>query len=176
MEARICALPVLVAALALVAPIRNCEAGLEDRALRQASGLYGKKPGVLIPTGIFNGRIGNLYAKEHSSVLLRCRKGARKSILRLVVWDGVSHVTRFVAVTATVRSGGRVVAIKGGRVAGTGLLPLGVRVRSGRVDGAVRLGAGAPSLSSKFTLAGNDLAKGGARVRGTGRFSGRKGG
>ena len=147
------------------------EPGLERKALRAASGLYG--PGMPGPSGWFNGTVGNTYTNEHASMELRLKPGRGKSRAVLNVWDGSDHITRLVRLNTRVKSGGRVVQVSGGRIAGTGLLPLGIELNAAKIaKGKVKVSGGSPSLVSTLNLGGIDLADMNAPVSGSAVFRG----
>lgn len=149
------------------------EPGLERKALRAASGLYGPGKPASIPSGQFNGTVGNTYTKEHASMELRLKPGRGKSRAVLNVWDGSDHITRLVRLNTRVKSGGRVVQVSGGRIAGTGLLPLGIELNGVKIaKGKVKVSGGSPSLVATLNLGGIDLANMNAPVSGSAVFRG----
>lgn len=163
----------VLACFAIGARAQALDAGLERKALRAASGLYGPGPSPVIPGGRFDGTVGNTYTKEHASIKLRLKPGRGKSLATLNVWDGSPHITRLIRVNQRVLSGGRIVRLSGGRVNGKGLLPLGIEVRRARFTTAtVKLNAATPSLKAGLRMSGVDLTNMNAPVSGNATFKG----
>ncbi|MCB1204799.1 MAG: hypothetical protein KDN18_11115 [Verrucomicrobiae bacterium] len=156
-------------------PAHALDAGLERKALRSASGLYGPGPSPVVPGGQFDGTVGNTYTHEHSSIKLRLKPGRGKSSAVMNVWDGSPHITRLIRVNHRVLSGGRIVRLTGGKVNGRGLLPLGIEVRRARFSvGTIKLSGSRPSMEANLKMSGVDLSNMNAPVSGSGSFKGKQ--
>jgi hypothetical protein len=168
-------LPAILLLAAVLSPVdaSAIDPALERRVLRRASGLYGPAiPGIGIPTGFFEGRVGNDY-NEHASMKLTLKSGRAESSAVLNVWSGSSHIVRIDRLTAKVKPNGRSVVLSGGRLKGAGLLPYGVQLNRAAISSAkVKLTGAKESLEATLRFGGIDLANMNAAVSGSCVFTG----
>ena len=147
-------------ALSVFVPDADCAA--DGKALQMAKGTY---------KGRFRGTVGNPH-NNPATFQLKPKPKKRGTKATLNIPGG--HLVKFFKITAIVRNGGDVVKFRGGRVLGTGLLPLGIEIREGQIlKGSVNLGAGKPRLTAKMFLKGVDLTAGNAPVSGKPLFKGK---